>query len=414
MTAEMIGRDSWEISSPDASQLPNDPARIVPSAPLLRSLNHRHLTDQAETPASLATTGEKAMPLPDIDDSVFEKDLQHNPTLEEDEQAAFTLSELDNSDEPKHTVLIAGATADAVKDYLKQIGKVPLLNAEQEVELAKRIEAGLLAEERISAGIKLSNKQQEELLWLTADGQRAKRHLLEANLRLVVSLAKGYAGSGLEFLDLIQEGNIGLIRAAEKFDYKKGFKFSTYATWWIRQAITRGIANQARTIRIPKRKIETINRVARVQQQMRQDLRREPTPDELADVCDMTSGEIVTVLGYSYIEKPISLQQPVNDNNTELGDLLQDDNQLLPIDRAISTVAGKELDDVIDAVLSRLEADVLRMLYGFEETPLSPKEVGKRTGLTVAAVHKLEASAMSRLSVYAKTGSLGGYQESFD
>ncbi|MGO9189846.1 MAG: RNA polymerase sigma factor, partial [Streptosporangiaceae bacterium] len=200
----------------------------------------------------------------------------------------------DDDDLPAAQVAVAGATADPVKDYLKQIGKVPLLNAEQEVELAKRIEAGLFAEEKLAEGARtLSTDARIDLEWIAEDGTRAKNHLLEANLRLVVSLAKRYTGRGMLFLDLIQEGNLGLIRAVEKFDYTKGYKFSTYATWWIRQAITRAMADQARTIRIPVHMVEVINKLARVQRQMLQDLGREPTPEELAVELDMTPEKVI-------------------------------------------------------------------------------------------------------------------------
>ena len=188
----------------------------------------------------------------------------------------------DEDDIPVQNLAITGATADPVKDYLKQIGKVALLNAELEVELAKRIEAGLFAEDKLATESKLAPADRRDLNWVVKDGKRSKSHLLEANLRLVVSLAKRYTGRGMQFLDLIQEGNLGLIRAVEKFDYTKGFKFSTYATWWIRQAITRAMADQARTIRIPVHMVEVINKLARVQRQLLQDLGREPTPDELA------------------------------------------------------------------------------------------------------------------------------------
>ncbi|HLL07961.1 MAG TPA: sigma-70 family RNA polymerase sigma factor, partial [Nocardioidaceae bacterium] len=203
--------------------------------------------------------------LPDIDDEVFEKDVATDPSLKEDEKEGFVLSAADDTDEPEPQVMVAGATADPVKDYLKQIGKVSLLNAEMEVELAKRIEAGLFSEEKLAGTGRLSAKAIDELQWIAEDGRRAKNHLLEANLRLVVSLAKRYTGRGMLFLDLIQEGNLGLIRAVEKFDYTKGYKFSTYATWWIRQAITRAMADQARTIRIPVHMVEVINKLARVQ-----------------------------------------------------------------------------------------------------------------------------------------------------
>ncbi|MDP9219806.1 MAG: RNA polymerase sigma factor, partial [Actinomycetota bacterium] len=213
------------------------------------------------------------------------------------QEGAFVLSD-DEEDAPAQQVATAGATADPVKDYLKQIGKVALLNAEQEVELAKRIEAGLFAEERLNSGSKIDSKHKRELWWIKEDGKKAKNHLLEANLRLVVSLAKRYTGRGMLFLDLIQEGNLGLIRAVEKFDYTKGYKFSTYATWWIRQAITRAMADQARTIRIPVHMVEVINKLARVQRQMLQDLGREPTPEELAKELDMTPEKVVEVQKY--------------------------------------------------------------------------------------------------------------------
>src|SRR5262245_26126978 len=250
--------------------------------------------------------------LPDISDEQFEKDVAADPTIEEDEkEASFVVSDADDTGEPEQQVMVAGATADPVKDYLKQIGKVPLLNAEMEVELAKRIEAGLFSEEKLGKGGKISAKLLEELEWIAEDGRRAKNHLLEANLRLVVSLAKRYTGRGMLFLDLIQEGNLGLIRAVEKFDYTKGYKFSTYATWWIRQAITRAMADQARTIRIPVHMVEVINKLARVQRQMLQDLGREPTPEELAKELDMTPEKVIEVQKYG--REPISLHTPLGE-----------------------------------------------------------------------------------------------------
>ena len=249
----------------------------------------------------------------------------------ESDDASFTISSTDEADEPIQQVHVAGATADPVKDYLKQIGKVALLNAEQEVELAKRIEAGLFAEEKLNAGDKMPAKLRQELTWIAEDGERAKNHLLEANLRLVVSLAKRYTGRGMLFLDLIQEGNLGLIRAVEKFDYTKGYKFSTYATWWIRQAITRAMADQARTIRIPVHMVEVINKLARVQRQMLQDLGREPTPEELAKELDMTPEKVVEVQKYG--REPISLHTPLGeDGDSEFGDLIEDSEAVVPAD----------------------------------------------------------------------------------
>ena len=260
-------------------------------------------TAEQVTEVVIGPDGKKV--LPDISDEQFEKDLASDPTIKEDEAAGYVVSSSDETDEPEQQVMVAGATADPVKDYLKQIGKVPLLNAAMEVELAKRIEAGLFSEEKLGKGGKISAKMLEELEWIAEDGRRAKNHLLEANLRLVVSLAKRYTGRGMLFLDLIQEGNLGLIRAVEKFDYTKGYKFSTYATWWIRQAITRAMADQARTIRIPVHMVEVINKLARVQRQMLQDLGREPTPEELAKELDMTPEKVIEVQKYG--REPISL-----------------------------------------------------------------------------------------------------------
>ena len=244
--------------------------------------------------------------------------------------SGFVYSDADDDDAPVQQVMSAGATADPVKDYLKQIGKVALLNAEQEVDLALRIEAGLFAEEKINADDgTMDPKLKRELEFVIHDGKRAKNHLLEANLRLVVSLAKRYTGRGMLFLDLIQEGNLGLIRAVEKFDYTKGFKFSTYATWWIRQAITRAMADQARTIRIPVHMVEVINKLARVQRQMLQDLGREPTPEELALELDMTPEKVVEVQKYG--REPISLHTPLGeDGDSEFGDLIEDSEAVVP------------------------------------------------------------------------------------
>ena len=256
---------------------------------------------------------------------------------------SFTLSEADETDEPEQQVMVAGATADPVKDYLKQIGKVPLLNAEQEVELAKRIEAGLFAEEKLGRGHQDRGKlAASDFEWIAEDGRRAKNHLLEANLRLVVSLAKRYTGRGMLFLDLIQEGNLGLIRAVEKFDYTKGYKFSTYATWWIRQAITRAMADQARTIRIPVHMVEVINKLARVQRQMLQDLGREPTPEELAKELDMTPEKVVEVQKYG--REPISLHTPLGeDGDSEFGDLIEDSEAIVPADAVSFTLLQEQL-----------------------------------------------------------------------
>ncbi len=312
-----------------------------------------------------------------------------------EEEGAFVLSD-DDDDAPAQQVATAGATADPVKDYLKQIGKVALLNAEQEVELAKRIEAGLFAEEKLNAGVKLELKLRRELLWIAEDGRRAKNHLLEANLRLVVSLAKRYTGRGMLFLDLIQEGNLGLIRAVEKFDYTKGYKFSTYATWWIRQAITRAMADQARTIRIPVHMVEVINKLARVQRQMLQDLGREPTPEELAKELDMTPEKVVEVQKYG--REPISLHTPLGeDGDSEFGDLIEDSEAVVPADAVSFTLLQEQLHSVLDT-LSEREAGVVSMRFGLTDgQPKTLDEIGKVYGVTRERIRQIESKTMSKL-----------------
>jgi RNA polymerase primary sigma factor len=316
---------------------------------------------------------------------------------DETEDTGFVVSDRDEDDAPAQQVVTAGATADPVKDYLKQIGKVALLNAEQEVELAKRIEAGLFAEERLAAiGEELEPKARRELQWIAQDGRRAKNHLLEANLRLVVSLAKRYTGRGMLFLDLIQEGNLGLIRAVEKFDYTKGYKFSTYATWWIRQAITRAMADQARTIRIPVHMVEVINKLARVQRQMLQDLGREPTPEELAKELDMTPEKVVEVQKYG--REPISLHTPLGeDGDSEFGDLIEDSEAVVPADAVSFTLLQEQLHQVLDT-LSEREAGVVSMRFGLTDgQPKTLDEIGKVYGVTRERIRQIESKTMSKL-----------------
>ena len=314
---------------------------------------------------------------------------------EEESEDAFVLTD-DDDDAPAQQVATAGATADPVKDYLKQIGKVALLNAEQEVELAKRIEAGLFAEERLNSGEKIEAKLHRELRWIAEDGRRAKNHLLEANLRLVVSLAKRYTGRGMLFLDLIQEGNLGLIRAVEKFDYTKGYKFSTYATWWIRQAITRAMADQARTIRIPVHMVEVINKLARVQRQMLQDLGREPTPEELAKELDMTPEKVIEVQKYG--REPISLHTPLGeDGDSEFGDLIEDSEAVVPADAVSFTLLQEQLHSVLDT-LSEREAGVVSMRFGLTDgQPKTLDEIGKVYGVTRERIRQIESKTMSKL-----------------
>nr|WP_211239631.1 RNA polymerase sigma factor [Jiangella gansuensis] len=365
------------------------------------------LTEAAETAAPKATRsrkkaakatpgqpgGEQGVPRPDGEPDP--KELAAEEARSEDE--GFILSEDDDTDEPEQQVAVAGATADPVKDYLKQIGKVPLLNAGEEVELAKRIEAGLFAEEKLATETdSMPAKLRSEMEWIAEDGRRAKNHLLEANLRLVVSLAKRYTGRGMLFLDLIQEGNLGLIRAVEKFDYTKGFKFSTYATWWIRQAITRAMADQARTIRIPVHMVEVINKLARVQRQMLQDLGREPTPEELATELDMTPEKVVEVQKYG--REPISLHTPLGeDGDSEFGDLIEDSEAIVPAEAVSFTLLQEQLHAVLDT-LSEREAGVVSMRFGLTDgQPKTLDEIGKVYGVTRERIRQIESKTMSKL-----------------
>ncbi|WNM25695.1 RNA polymerase sigma factor [Demequina capsici] len=361
----------------------------------------------ARKTASKATaTTRKAAPKAaealDADDAEQEVDLadEAGPDEVKDDEdegpdRGFVLGGADD-DAPVQQVTTAGATADPVKDYLKQIGKVALLNAEQEVDLAKRIEAGLFAEEKLGSGEKIAPKLRRELEWIANDGRHAKNHLLEANLRLVVSLAKRYTGRGMLFLDLIQEGNLGLIRAVEKFDYTKGYKFSTYATWWIRQAITRAMADQARTIRIPVHMVEVINKLARVQRQMLQDLGREPTPEELAKELDMTPEKVVEVQKYG--REPISLHTPLGeDGDSEFGDLIEDSEAVVPADAVGFTLLQEELSKVMDT-LSEREAGVVGMRFGLTDgQPKTLDEIGRVFGVTRERIRQIESKTMSKL-----------------
>jgi RNA polymerase primary sigma factor len=328
--------------------------------------------------------------IPETDDEIVEVKSA------DDDTAEFTLSPSDEEDAPVQQVVSAGATADPVKDYLKQIGKVALLNAEDEVNLAKRIEVGLFAEEKLNSGEVLADKSRRELEWLAQDGRNAKNHLLEANLRLVVSLAKRYTGRGMLFLDLIQEGNLGLIRAVEKFDYTKGYKFSTYATWWIRQAITRAMADQARTIRIPVHMVEVINKLARVQRQMLQDLGREPTPEELARELDMTPEKVVEVQKYG--REPISLHTPLGEEgDSEFGDLIEDSEAVVPADAVSFTLLQEQLHSVLDTLSDR-EAGVVRMRFGLTDGQQKTlDEIGKVYGVTRERIRQIESKTMAKL-----------------
>ena len=389
------------------------PAAKSPASPAKKATAARKATAKKAAASEVVASDDAAEP-EDLEEALEDVDVDvadlKDPELEvetdeegavreegeESESAGFVLRDDDEDDAPVQQVVTAGATADPVKDYLKQIGKVALLNAEQEVELAKRIEAGLFAEERLNSGDKMDMKLKRELWWIAQDGKKAKNHLLEANLRLVVSLAKRYTGRGMLFLDLIQEGNLGLIRAVEKFDYTKGYKFSTYATWWIRQAITRAMADQARTIRIPVHMVEVINKLARVQRQMLQDLGREPTPEELARELDMTPEKVVEVQKYG--REPISLHTPLGeDGDSEFGDLIEDSEAVVPADAVSFTLLQEQLHSVLDT-LSEREAGVVSMRFGLTDgQPKTLDEIGKVYGVTRERIRQIESKTMSKL-----------------
>ncbi|MEE1296700.1 MAG: RNA polymerase sigma factor [Bifidobacterium sp.] len=341
-------------------------------------------------------------PEPEDDDDEDEEPKHEEPKA----KGAFVVRDDDDDEDlaptkpgtnPKRRVVTSGATADPVKDYLKQIGRVSLLNAEQEVDLSERIEAGLYAQHLLDTeSDQMDFKRKRELKWGAADGKKAKDHLLEANLRLVVSLAKRYTGRGMLFLDLIQEGNLGLIRAVEKFDWKKGFKFSTYATWWIRQAITRAMADQARTIRVPVHMVEVINKLSRVQRQMLQDLGREHTPDELERELDMPVEKVQEVQKYG--REPISLHTPLGeDGDSEFGDLIEDTDAIAPSDAVAFSLLQDQFKQVLET-LSPRESGVIKMRYGLEDgQPKTLDDIGRVYGVTRERIRQIESKTMSKL-----------------
>jgi RNA polymerase primary sigma factor len=342
----------------------------------------------------------------EIEDVVVEEPVELAQAAAADAAESATENDFEWDDEESEALKQARrdaeltASADSVRAYLKQIGKVPLLNAEQEVELAKRIEAGLYASERLRAADegeeKLVTQMVRDLGWISRDGERAKNHLLEANLRLVVSLAKRYTGRGMAFLDLIQEGNLGLIRAVEKFDYTKGYKFSTYATWWIRQAITRAMADQARTIRIPVHMVEVINKLGRIQRELLQDLGREPTPEELAKEMDITPEKVLEI--QQYAREPISLDQTIGDEgDSQLGDFIEDSEAVVAVDAVSFSLLQDQLQQVLQT-LSEREAGVVRLRFGLTDgQPRTLDEIGQVYGVTRERIRQIESKTMSKL-----------------
>ncbi|WP_236737613.1 RNA polymerase sigma factor [Mycobacteroides franklinii] len=353
------------------------------------------LADDADIEADLAEVAAEPEPEPEAEadsDEPSEKDKASGDFVwDEEESEALRQARKDAE---------LTASADSVRAYLKQIGKVALLNAEEEVELAKRIEAGLYATQIVTEltekGEKLPAAQRRDMSWICRDGDRAKNHLLEANLRLVVSLAKRYTGRGMAFLDLIQEGNLGLIRAVEKFDYTKGYKFSTYATWWIRQAITRAMADQARTIRIPVHMVEVINKLGRIQRELLQDLGREPTPEELAKEMDITPEKVLEI--QQYAREPISLDQTIGDEgDSQLGDFIEDSEAVVAVDAVSFTLLQDQLQSVLET-LSEREAGVVRLRFGLTDgQPRTLDEIGQVYGVTRERIRQIESKTMSKL-----------------
>jgi RNA polymerase primary sigma factor len=303
----------------------------------------------------------------------------------------------DLSPRPAQTEARRAVTGDLVRIYLREIGRVPLLTAHDEVELAKAIEAGLFAEEMMQAGVRADGRgpQLADHMLVSADGTRAKQRLIEANLRLVVSIAKRYIGRGLVFLDLIQEGNLGLIRAVEKFDYTKGYKFSTYATWWIRQAITRAIADQARTIRIPVHMVETINKMARIQRQLHQDLGREATPEEIAAEMGMHPARVAEIQRIA--QEPVSLQSPIGEEDSDLGDFIEDADAVVPMEAAAFIMLQDQLDQVLDN-LSVREQRIIQLRFGLTDGhPRTLEEVGREFGVTRERIRQIESKTLAKL-----------------
>jgi RNA polymerase primary sigma factor len=391
-TAADVTEDELKTTDDDLESEPGDD--LVDEDLDLESLEDE---DSAEDEAGDAKAGgETAEAVPAVEDDEIaepsEKDKASGDFVwDEEESEALRQARKDAE---------LTASADSVRAYLKQIGKVALLNAEEEVELAKRIEAGLYATqlmgELADKGEKLPAAQRRDMAWICRDGDRAKNHLLEANLRLVVSLAKRYTGRGMAFLDLIQEGNLGLIRAVEKFDYTKGYKFSTYATWWIRQAITRAMADQARTIRIPVHMVEVINKLGRIQRELLQDLGREPTPEELAKEMDITPEKVLEI--QQYAREPISLDQTIGDEgDSQLGDFIEDSEAVVAVDAVSFTLLQDQLQSVLET-LSEREAGVVRLRFGLTDgQPRTLDEIGQVYGVTRERIRQIESKTMSKL-----------------
>jgi len=394
-------RAATATAKPPAKAAKAAPVKAAPDKPPAKKAAAKAPAKKAGAPAGDEPTGDVVLEEVTIVAEDVEVEVAA-PGEAEEESTDFTWDEEEESEALRQARKDAEmtASADSVRAYLKQIGKVALLNAEEEVDLAKRIEAGLYAAERLrqaeEANEKLTTQVRRDLRWIVRDGERAKNHLLEANLRLVVSLAKRYTGRGMAFLDLIQEGNLGLIRAVEKFDYTKGYKFSTYATWWIRQAITRAMADQARTIRIPVHMVEVINKLGRIQRELLQDLGREPTPEELAKEMDITPDKVLEI--QQYAREPISLDQTIGDEgDSQLGDFIEDSEAVVAVDAVSFTLLQDQLQSVLQT-LSEREAGVVKLRFGLTDgQPRTLDEIGQVYGVTRERIRQIESKTMSKL-----------------
>jgi RNA polymerase primary sigma factor len=401
------GTTSVRPAAKAAKSAPAEPAAksAAPKSPVTKTAGRKATPAKANKDAANPADqpADAAAPVPeDAEVELEEAEAEVAAEGGEGETSEFTWDEEEESEALRQARKDAEmtASADSVRAYLKQIGKVALLNAEEEVDLAKRIEAGLYAAERLrqadETAEKLALQVRRDLRWIVRDGERAKNHLLEANLRLVVSLAKRYTGRGMAFLDLIQEGNLGLIRAVEKFDYTKGYKFSTYATWWIRQAITRAMADQARTIRIPVHMVEVINKLGRIQRELLQDLGREPTPEELAKEMDITPDKVLEI--QQYAREPISLDQTIGDEgDSQLGDFIEDSEAVVAVDAVSFTLLQDQLQSVLQT-LSEREAGVVKLRFGLTDgQPRTLDEIGQVYGVTRERIRQIESKTMSKL-----------------
>jgi RNA polymerase primary sigma factor len=407
--------------TPDADPSTANTMTVDPTEVEVESIVRTAQGDGSVTAADLAEKLSVLDLTPDETDAVYKRLVDLGVEIIEDESLREEEEEVeeapDDVDEERQRArreieaALKAPTNDPVRMYLKEIGKVSLLTAQEEVDLAKRIEAGLKAVERLeSSGGRVPEPQQRELKWLERDGDRAKRHLVEANLRLVVSIAKRYVGRGMAFLDLIQEGNLGLIRAVEKFDYEKGFKFSTYATWWIRQAITRAIADQARTIRIPVHMVETINKLVRIQRQLLQDLGREPTAEEIAEQMELSSDKVREIQKIS--QEPVSLYTPVGEEeDSHLGDFIEDSEAVVPLERASFRLLQEQLESVLHTLSGR-EKEVIRLRFGLVDgQPRTLEEVGKKFGVTRERIRQIESKTLSKLRHPSRSQKLRDYLE---